>query len=137
MSFTKEEIQYLHSQPLVRIATVAPDGRPDVAPVGFEFDESCFYIGGVDITRTRKLRNIRGGNGKVALVVDDLVSAEPWIPRFIRIYGVADLIEREGQFGNDSYIRVRPTISWSWNLDGKPVGHDEAKLMGPRRTIHA
>ena len=35
--FTDEEIAYIHSQPLARVATVSPDGQPDVAPVGFEF----------------------------------------------------------------------------------------------------
>jgi hypothetical protein len=29
MSFTDEEIAYLRSQPLVRLATVGPDGQPD------------------------------------------------------------------------------------------------------------
>ncbi|WP_428343099.1 pyridoxamine 5'-phosphate oxidase family protein [Mycobacterium sp.] len=31
MSFTDEEVAYLNSQPLGRIATVAPDGQPDVS----------------------------------------------------------------------------------------------------------
>ena len=31
-----------------RLATVAPDGQPDVVPVGFEFDGTSFYIGGMN-----------------------------------------------------------------------------------------
>ena len=46
MSFTGEAIAYIKSQPLARVATVAPDGQPDVAAVGFEFDDTHFYIGG-------------------------------------------------------------------------------------------
>jgi pyridoxamine 5'-phosphate oxidase family protein len=42
MSFSDEEVAYLRSQRLARLATVAPDGQPDVVPVGFEFDGRSF-----------------------------------------------------------------------------------------------
>jgi hypothetical protein len=32
------------------------DGIPDVAPVGFDFDGSYFYIGGMNITKTTKYK---------------------------------------------------------------------------------
>jgi len=135
MSFTEEETVYLRSQPLARIATVAPEGQPDAAPVGFEFDGTYFYVGGVDPANTRKFRNVRAGNGKVALVVDDLVSTNPWTPRFMRIYGTGELIERQGQFGPGPYMRITPAISWSWNLAGRPVGDDGPDQGGPQRTV--
>jgi len=136
MSFTEEETAYLRSQPLARIATVAPEGQPDAAAVGFEFDGTYFYVGGVDPANTRKFRNVRAGNDKVALVVDDLVSTNPWTPRFLRIYGTGELIERQGQFGTGPYMRITPVISWSWNLAGRPVGHDDAEQSVPRRVVH-
>lgn len=136
MSFTDQEIHYLRSQPLSRFATVSPDGQPDVVAVGFELHAGSFYIGGVNLPATRKFRNVRAGGKKVALIIDDLVSTEPWIPRFARIYGVADVIEHTGQFGRGPYIRVRPTTSWSWNLERMPIGHDDAQSMEPRRTTH-
>jgi len=34
MSFTEEEIAYLRTQRLARIATVSADGQPDAMPVG-------------------------------------------------------------------------------------------------------
>ncbi|MFI0433659.1 MAG: pyridoxamine 5'-phosphate oxidase family protein, partial [Candidatus Nanopelagicales bacterium] len=43
MAFTDEEIAYIRSQPLARVATAAPDGQPDVVPVTFEFDGFYFY----------------------------------------------------------------------------------------------
>jgi pyridoxamine 5'-phosphate oxidase family protein len=52
MSFTDEEITYLRSQPLARIATVAPDGQPDVVAVGFKFDGTHSYVGGHDPVKT-------------------------------------------------------------------------------------
>ena len=46
MAFTEDEVAYLKSQPLGRLATVDADGQPDVVPVGFEFDGTYLYIGG-------------------------------------------------------------------------------------------
>jgi pyridoxamine 5'-phosphate oxidase family protein len=134
MSFTDEEVDYLRSQRLGRLATVAPDGQPDVVPLGYEFDGTYLYIGGLDPARTRKFLNVAGGNDKVALVVDDLVSASPWTPRYLRIYGTAELVERQGQFGPAPYMRITPTISWSFNLEGEPFSHDREITV--QRTVH-
>jgi pyridoxamine 5'-phosphate oxidase family protein len=135
MSFTAEEISYLRSQRLARLATVSPDGQPDVVPVGYEFDGTCLFVGGMDPAKTRKFRNVQAGQTKVALVVDDLVSTDPWTPRFLRVYGTAELVDRPGRLGPAPYMRITPTISWSWNLDGRPFG-DHASEIGPRRTVH-
>src|SRR3954452_5286590 len=124
MAFTEEEIAYLRSQPLARLATVGPDGQPDAAPVGFQLDGDFIYVGGFNPVNTRKFRNVRDGNPKVAIVIDDLVSTQPWTPRFMRIYGTADFVERDGVAGPGTYMRIRPTISWSWNLDGRPLQTD-------------
>ena len=134
MAFTDEEAAYLESQRLARIATVAPDGQPDVVPVGFEFDGTFLYVGGMDPARTRKYLNAQAGSSKVALVVDDLVSTQPWTPRGLRIYGTAELVERQGQFGTAPYLRITPTISWSWNLEGLPFSHDREVVV--HRTVH-
>ena len=42
---------------------------------------------------------------------------ETWpIARYIRVYGYAEPpIERVGMLGPGHYIRIRPTLSWSWN----------------------
>ena len=133
-SFSEDEVAYLRSQHLARIATVCPDGQPDVVPVGFEFDGTYVYVGGLDPAKTRKHRNVQAGNSTVALVVDDLVSTSPWTPRYLRIYGTADIVEREGRFGSSPYLRITPTISWSFNLDGAPFTHDRPVTV--RRTVH-
>jgi pyridoxamine 5'-phosphate oxidase family protein len=134
MAFNDEELAYLRSQRLARIATVSADGQPDVVPVGYEFDGTHLYVGGLDLAKTRKFRNVQTGSPKVALVIDDLVSAQPWTPRFLRIYGTAELVEREGQFGPAPYLRIAPTISWSWNLEGRPFTHDREVVV--QRTVH-
>jgi pyridoxamine 5'-phosphate oxidase family protein len=125
MSFTAEEIAYLRSQPLARFATQSPDGQPDVVPVAFEFDGQCFWVGGsgASVVLTRKVRNVMAGGTKVALVIDDMVSFDPFIARGIRIYGEAEeLVERVGMVGSGHYLRILPKVSWSWNLEGAPVG---------------
>jgi pyridoxamine 5'-phosphate oxidase family protein len=134
MSFSGEEIAYLRSQRLARIATVAADGQPDVVPVGFEFDGTYVYVGGIDPGKTRKFRNVGAGNSHVALVIDDLLSANPWTPRYLRIYGNAELVERQGQFGPAEYMRITPTVSWSFNLEGRPFNHD--REINVRRAVH-
>jgi pyridoxamine 5'-phosphate oxidase family protein len=136
MSFSHEEIEYLRSRPLARVATVDPDGQPDVVPLAFEYDGTYIWIGGVgaSVAGTRKFRNIRG-NRKIALTVDDLVSLNPFIARSMRIYGVArPPVERVGMVGPGLYSRITPTVSWSWNLAGEPAG---ATWYPAQRTVHA
>lgn len=135
MSFTDEEIAYLRSQPLARLATLSGGGQPDAVPVGLEYDGTYFWVGGPGaVVNTRKFRNIRAGNHKVAVVVDDLVSFDPFIARCIRIYGRAEQpFERAGMVGPGTYLRITPVISWSWNLSGEPAGDT---WYEPRRTVH-
>lgn len=135
MGFTDEEVAYLRSQPLARLAMVADDGQPDVVPVALEYDGAYFWIGGGDtVVLTRKMRNIVAGNRKVAVVVDDMVSFDPFVVRGIRVYGSAtEPIERVGMIGPGVYVRITPEISWSWNMAGEPVGES---WYESRRTVH-
>ena len=136
MPFSDEEIAYLRSQPLARLATVNEDGQPDVVPVAFELDGSHLWVGGVgaEVVHTRKFRNISAGRTKVSLVVDDLVSMEPFIARALRVYGNAEPpIERVGMVGPGLYSRISPTVSWSWNLAGEPASE---QWYPARRTVH-
>ncbi|MFI1234769.1 PPOX class F420-dependent oxidoreductase [Nocardia salmonicida] len=124
MSFTDAEVDYLRSQSLARLATRAADGQPDVVPVAFEFDGTCFWVGGgTTFPGTRKARNVAAGNAEVALVVDDVISIDPFIARGLRVYGRAEPpVERVGMVGPGFYLRITPVQSWSWNLAGEPVG---------------
>jgi pyridoxamine 5'-phosphate oxidase family protein len=130
VSFTGDEIAFMNSQRLARIATVGDDGQPDVVPVGFEFDGTYINIGGYQPSKTRRHHNVLAGNHKVALVIDDLVSTQPWSPRFLRVYGTAEVVG-----GDQPYLRVKPAISWSWNLSGEPLRRDES-FAPPKRTVH-
>jgi pyridoxamine 5'-phosphate oxidase family protein len=130
--FTETEIEYIKSQRLARIATSCSFSasdisscQPDVAPVGFDFDGMYFYVGGINILKSTKYKNVLVNN-KVAIVIDDLRSIDPWEPRGIRIYGIADTVDRPGGYMSNAnhpqsrYIRIKPTKKWSWGID-EPV----------------
>ena len=133
--FSQKEVEYLKSQRLARIATASSvsseeqgeDGsiQPDVVPVGFDFDGEYFYVGGINILKSTKYKNVLKNN-KVALVIDDLKSVDPWDPRGIRIQGTADIVTRKGGYMQETghpdptYIRIKPKKKWGWGID-EPV----------------
>ena len=132
--FTEQEIAYLREQPLARLATINEDGQPDVGPLAFEYDGTHFWVGGVgaQVLHTRKFRNITAGRRQVSLVVDDLVSLNPFIARAVRVYGIADdPVERVGLVGPGIYCRITPTRAWAWNMAGEPAGE---RWYEPRRS---
>ena len=137
MAFTDDELDYLRSQPLARLATRSPDGQPDVVPVAYEFDGQQFWIGGSGdaVLGTRKVRNVLAGATEVAFVIDDMVSFDPFIARGIRVYGrAAPPVQRVGMVGPGHYMRIIPTVSWSWNMAGAPVGE---RWYESRRAVHS
>jgi len=121
--FSPKEITYIHTQRLARLATVSSSAQPDVAPVGFRFEDGKFLVTGFDITKTFKYKNVRAGNALVALVIDDLASVQPWVARGIKIHGIAEIVEANGR----ATLVILPKRSWSWGIDdaafqdGKPV----------------
>ncbi len=119
--YSEPEIEYLKSQRLARIATATKQGKPDVSPVAFEFDGTHFFIGSHSqniFLSTRKYKNVRNGNKEVALVIDDLESVQPWIPRAMKINGIAEIVEHNGMFGPGKYLEITPSITWSWGIKG-------------------
>ena len=124
--FTEKEIAYMKSQRLARIGTVSDKSQPDVSPVGFRFDGEQFRIIGRNNRATRKYKNVAQGNTQVAMVIDDLASVDPWTPRGIRVYGTAEITE-------DGSLKIQPTISWSWNLEGPAMIDGKFE---PHKTIH-
>lgn len=114
VEFNEKESKYLKEQRLGRIATVSPDIQPHVVPVAFEFDGSHFYFGGWNLEKSLKFRNIRQNN-KVAFVVDNLVSVDPWRVSGVEIKGIAEINKRNG----NEYVKITPLRKSSWGLEGK------------------
>jgi pyridoxamine 5'-phosphate oxidase family protein len=129
---SQNEIDYLNTQRIARIATVSISSdrpiQPDVVPVGFDFDGEYIYVSGMNILKSTKYKNVLK-NRNVAVVIDDLKTVDPWDPRGIRIYGDADVVTRGGGYMDPSghsehtYIRIRPIKKWSWGID-EPVFTD-------------
>jgi pyridoxamine 5'-phosphate oxidase family protein len=107
LMFSEKEIAYLKSQRLARIATASEVLQPDVAPVGFDFDGTYFYVGGLNLPKTLKYKNIQK-NPRAALVIDDVEDINQWKTRGIKIHGIADFTTRQGYVGGGIYIRIKP-----------------------------
>jgi pyridoxamine 5'-phosphate oxidase family protein len=117
--FSEQEIAFLRTQPLARLATVAVNGQPDADAVGFAFENGRFYITGWYLERTRKYKNIAAGQRKVSLLIDDLRSLEPFEPRAIKLHGEAEILQLEEGFrGPGTYLVITPKISWSSGIEG-------------------
>ena len=111
--FTEAEIAYLRGQRIARIATShSGSDQPDVAAVGFEFDEGQLHVGGLNLRKTLKYRNVRD-NPLVAIVIDDLESVDPWRPRGIKIHGRATTVVRDER----EFITITPVKKWSWGIN--------------------
>lgn len=119
--FTQAEIDYLQSQRLGRLATVNAAGQPHVVPVGFRYDpeSDTIAIGGHNFAESKKVRDVKG-NPRVAFVVDDLTSVNPWRVRGIEIRGAAEYVEGSdpgiGPGFDTAWFRITPRRIISWGL---------------------
>jgi pyridoxamine 5'-phosphate oxidase family protein len=118
--FTPEEIEYLRSQRLGRLATVNEKGDPHVVPVGFRYnpERDTIDIGGHNIVPTRKYREaVR--HGRVAFVVDDVLP--PWQARGIEVRGRVEGLPEGGkeimQDFSPEILRITPTYIVSWGIN--------------------
>jgi pyridoxamine 5'-phosphate oxidase family protein len=128
-TFTDAEVAYLNSQRLGRLATVGPDGRPHVTPVGIFHDPETqtIVIGSTaDMPASKKFRDAQR-RPDVAIVVDDVASVDPWTTRGIEVRGRAETFTEGGeevgrrlgagfQF-NPAWIRIRPRRIRTWGID--------------------
>ncbi len=124
MTFKPHEIEFLNNADLGRLATVAPDGTPQNSPVGFSFNEDLgtIDIAGYRMSASRKFRNL-AHNDKVAFVVDDIVSRDPWRVRCLEIRGTAEQATAPVRIGgsgdelDSAIIRVTPRRIISFGID--------------------
>ena len=104
-TFKPHEIEFMRRADLGRLATVQRDGTPQNSPVGFTYNEQLgtIDIAGYRMSKRQKFRNI-AHNDKVALVVDDIASRDPWRVRCLEIRGTAEQAEIPAS-------EVRPAIT--------------------------
>ena len=141
--FTPEEIAYMTSQRLGRLATANARGELHVVPVGFLYNPALdtIDIGGVrpGFGTSRKFRDARQ-TGQVAFVVDDV-----YVPdgqegqqgpqreiRGIEIGGRAEAHETGGEVlrpgSEPQFIRIHPTHIVSWGINSTGYQPDSRRV---------
>jgi pyridoxamine 5'-phosphate oxidase family protein len=130
MTLTAAEQRFLSVQRHGRLATVAPDGTPQVKPVGFSYNHA---LGTIDITgwnmaQSAKYKNVQS-NPNVAFVADDVPAPERGAGgvRFLEIRGTAETVALPGQPDTDGHlapeiIRIRPRRILAYNVDHENPG---------------
>lgn len=140
MTFKPHEIAYLHASDLGRLATVQPSGMLQNSPVGFTFNEELgtIDIAGYRMSHSQKYRNIAHDN-RVAFVVDDIFSRDPWRVRCIEIRGTAEQVVTSasiGPAGDDldaAIIRITPRRIISFGIDDQDT--EPHQLKADVRTV--
>jgi pyridoxamine 5'-phosphate oxidase family protein len=125
MTFKPHEVEFLKTAELGRLATVQPDGTLQNSPVGFTYNEllQTIDVAGYNMSRSQKFRNI-ASNSKVAFVVDDIVSRDPWRVRCLEIRGTAEqaeidstATESDGDELDSAIIRITPRRIIGFGID--------------------
>lgn len=125
MAFKPDEIAFLNSADLGRLATVQRDGTVQNSPVGFTYNDALgtIDISGYHMSQSQKFRNI-GSNNTVAFVVDDIVSRDPWRVRCLEIRGTAEQAETDAPGTEDNgdgldaaIIRITPRRIIGFGID--------------------
>jgi pyridoxamine 5'-phosphate oxidase family protein len=132
MPLTGAEIEYLEAQRLGRLATIQPDGSPQVKPVGFRYysELGTIDIVGFRMSLSQKFRNV-SRDGRAALVVDDIASTQPWRVRFLEIRGTAEAIpgsHDDGSGADAALIRIRPRRILSFGIEEPPGEPHQTRL---------
>jgi len=133
MTLTEAEQRFLSVQRHGRLATVAPDGIPQVKPVGFSYNQELgtIDIAGTNMARSAKYKNVQS-NPNVAFVADDMPAPERGAGgvRFLEIRGTAQTVAAPpgpGQPDTDGHlapeiIRIRPRRIIAYNVNPENLG---------------
>ena len=130
MPLTAAEAEYLEAQQLGRLATIQPDGSPQVKPVGFRYNAELgtIDIAGFRMSASQKFRNV-SRDGRAALIVDDIASTQPWRVRFLEIRGTAEAVPGSDRGGADTaLIRIRPRRILSFGIEEPPGEPHQTRL---------
>jgi pyridoxamine 5'-phosphate oxidase family protein len=117
---------HFKSQRRGRLATVGSDGQPHVVPVGFRFnpDDDAIEIGGHSGFAKGKYRDVVN-NSRVAFVIDDVPSVNPWIVRGIEIRDQAEVLTTGGKELGPGFD---PEMFRILDQNGSPVGGSTPRI---------
>lgn len=134
-AFTEAEINYMKSQRLGRLATAGADGQPHVVPVGFRYNanEDAIEIGGHSgFAKRKKYRDVLR-NPRVAFVIDDIASLNPWVVRGIEIRGRVEVLATGGIALGPGFdpemFRIRPGRIISWGINSTDYTRQSARSV--------
>jgi len=121
MTLTDAEQRFLARQPRGHLATVGPDGIPQVKPLGFTYNAALgtIDIAGMNMAGSAKYRNVRA-NPNVAFVVDEVTAPNVDGAHFLEIRGHAETAvgphDPTGHLAPE-IIRIHPRRVISFNVD--------------------
>jgi pyridoxamine 5'-phosphate oxidase family protein len=121
MTLTNAEQSFMSRQVHGHLATVGPDGIPQVKPLGFTYNAALGTIDiyGFNMANSAKYRNIRS-NPHVAFVVDEVTALSMEGAHFLEIRGDAETAvgpqDPTGHLDPD-FIRIHPRRVISFNVD--------------------
>jgi pyridoxamine 5'-phosphate oxidase family protein len=110
------------------LATVGPNGTPQVKPLGFTYNSTLgtIDIAGFNMARSAKYRNVRT-NPDVAFVVDEVTESTMEGAHFLEIRGVARTAmgtrDLHGHLAPE-IIRIHPRRVVSFNVDPDHPGFE-------------
>jgi pyridoxamine 5'-phosphate oxidase family protein len=134
MTFTDAEQRFLARHTRGHLATIGPDGIPQVKPLGFSYNSQ---LGTIDITGwnmagSAKYRNVRA-HPQVAFVVDEVTAPTMEGAHFLEVRGDAETTvgthDLAGHLAPE-IIRIRPRRVVGFNVDPDHPGL-QARDIGP------
>jgi pyridoxamine 5'-phosphate oxidase family protein len=128
MILNHAEERFVTRQARGHLATVGPDGVPQVKPVGFRFngDLGTIDISGFNMGGSAKYRNVKA-NPNVAFVVDEVTEPTMQGAHFLEIRGRAEpAVGPDDPTGHlaPEIIRIHLRRIVSFNVDSEHPGFD-------------
>jgi pyridoxamine 5'-phosphate oxidase family protein len=133
MTFNDAELRFLARQPLGHLATLAPNGTPQLKPLGFTYNPTLetIDIAGFNMGGSAKYRNVQA-NPNVAFVVDEVTEQSMDGSHFLEVRGVAETAvgdpDPEGHPAPE-IIRIHPRRILSFNVDPDHPGFGARDIM--------
>ncbi len=126
MSFSDAEVRFLNRQPRGHLATMGPNGSPQVKPLGFIYNPALdtIDITGFKMGGSAKYRNVQV-NPNVAFVVDEVTEPSMEGAHFLEVRGTAEAAvgthDPQGHLAPE-IIRIHPRRIISFNVDPEHPG---------------
>jgi pyridoxamine 5'-phosphate oxidase family protein len=133
MTFTPAEVRFLTRQVRGHLATLGPNGTPQVKPLGFTYNPTfgTIDITGFNMSHSAKYRNVQV-NPNVAFVVDEVTENSMEGAHFLEVRGAAEATtgthDLEGHLAPE-IIRIHPRRIISFNVDPDNPGFQARNVV--------